>query len=99
MTYLDNIKNNGRTANPFFCQMGIDVVQYETGKAVLGMTVRPDDPHELQRALKHLLEYPAERLEKGRLARERVTLQFDRKLRIRRTLELYEGAFRKRGLL
>jgi uncharacterized protein (TIGR00369 family) len=42
MTYLDNINNNGRTANPFFCQMGIDVVHYETGKAVLGMTVRPD---------------------------------------------------------
>ncbi len=42
MTYLDNIKKNGRAANPFFCQMGIDVVQYQTGKAVLGMTVRPD---------------------------------------------------------
>ncbi|MFA5221021.1 MAG: PaaI family thioesterase [Methanoregula sp.] len=42
MTYLDNIEKYGREANPFFCQMGIDVVQYEAGKAVLSMTVRPD---------------------------------------------------------
>ncbi|PKG31487.1 PaaI family thioesterase [Methanoregula sp.] len=32
----------GRDANPFFCLMGIDVVSYGEGKAVLRMTVRPD---------------------------------------------------------
>lgn len=42
MTYLDNIRKNGRAANPFFGLMGIDVVTYGEGKAVLAMTVRPD---------------------------------------------------------
>jgi uncharacterized protein (TIGR00369 family) len=42
MTYLEMIKKNGRTANPFFCQMGIDVVSFGDGKAVLKMEVRPD---------------------------------------------------------
>jgi acyl-CoA thioesterase len=42
MTYLDNIKTEGKYANPFFCLMGIDVVSVEPGKAVLRMQVRPD---------------------------------------------------------
>lgn len=42
MSYLDNIRANGRDANPFFCLMGIDVVSFNEGKAVLKMTVRPD---------------------------------------------------------
>lgn len=42
MTYLDNIAKNGRNANPFFCLMGIDIVNYGKGKAELKMTVRPD---------------------------------------------------------
>lgn len=42
MTYLDNIAKNGRNANPFFCLMGIDIVNYGKGKAELKMTVRQD---------------------------------------------------------
>src|SRR5512137_1173860 len=42
MSYLDNIKTDGKHANPFFCLMGIDVVSVEPGKAVLRMQVRPD---------------------------------------------------------
>jgi len=41
-SYYDRIRNNGSRANPFFCQMGIEVVSAEEGKAVLKMTVRPD---------------------------------------------------------
>jgi uncharacterized protein (TIGR00369 family) len=42
MSYLDNIRANGRDANPFFCLMGIDVAGFGEGKASLKMTVRPD---------------------------------------------------------
>ena len=42
MSYLDNIRQQGRDANPFFCSMGIDIVSYAPGKAVLAMHVRPD---------------------------------------------------------
>ena len=42
MSYLENIKKDGKLANPFFCLTGIDIVKAEPGKAVLTMTVRPD---------------------------------------------------------
>ena len=42
MSYLENIRQHGRDANPFFCLMGIDIVSYEAGKAVLTLQVRPD---------------------------------------------------------
>lgn len=42
MSYLENIKKDGKYANPFFCLMGIDVISVEPGKAVLSMKVRPD---------------------------------------------------------
>ena len=42
MSYLENIKKDGKSANPFFCLMGIDVVSVEQGKALLKMQVRPD---------------------------------------------------------
>lgn len=42
MNYLDRIKAEGRSANPFFCLMGIDVAAMDPGRAVLKMTVRPD---------------------------------------------------------
>jgi uncharacterized protein (TIGR00369 family) len=42
MSYLDNIRNHGRQANPFFCLTGIDIVKAEQGKAVLSMPVRPE---------------------------------------------------------
>lgn len=42
MTYLENIRKDGKYANPFFALMGIDVVSVEEGHAVLKMPVRPD---------------------------------------------------------
>jgi uncharacterized protein (TIGR00369 family) len=42
MNYLDKIKEEGRSANSFFCLMGIDVVSTGDGEAVLKMVVRPD---------------------------------------------------------
>ena len=42
MSYLKNIRQHGRDANPFFSSMGIEIVSYEQGKAVLKMQVRPD---------------------------------------------------------
>jgi uncharacterized protein (TIGR00369 family) len=42
MSYLENIRKDGKNANPFFCLMGIDVISAESGKAVLKMKVRPD---------------------------------------------------------
>lgn len=42
MGYLDEIRRRGRDANPYFQLMGIDVMAYGDGKAVLGMDVRPD---------------------------------------------------------
>jgi len=41
-SYYDRIRNDGSKANPFFCQMGIEVVSAKEGKAVLKMAVRPD---------------------------------------------------------
>ena len=42
MSYLDNIRKDGKYANPFFCMTGIEVVCMEEGHAVLKMVVRPD---------------------------------------------------------
>jgi uncharacterized protein (TIGR00369 family) len=42
MSYLENIKKDGKYANPFFCLMGIDVISIEPGRAELKMQVRPD---------------------------------------------------------
>ena len=42
MSYLDKIKKDGRAANPFFCQMGIEVVEAGDGRGLLKMPVRPD---------------------------------------------------------
>jgi uncharacterized protein (TIGR00369 family) len=42
MSYLENIKKDGKYANPFFGLMGIDVISIEPGTAELKMQVRPD---------------------------------------------------------
>jgi hypothetical protein len=43
-----------------------------------------------------LLDHPTERVEMGKRAREHVLEHYDRKLRLRRTLEIYERALRRR---
>ncbi len=42
MSYFEQIKECGREANPFFCLMGIDVMEIMDGKAALRMEIRPD---------------------------------------------------------
>jgi acyl-CoA thioesterase len=42
MSYPERIRKSGAGANPFFCLMGIEVVSFEPGKALLKMPVRPD---------------------------------------------------------
>jgi glycosyltransferase involved in cell wall biosynthesis len=62
----------------------------------LGLIMRPDDAFDLQQKLKYLLDHPSERVEMGKRAREHVLENYDRKLRLRRTLEIYERALRRR---
>lgn len=42
MSYLREIAAKGQMANPFFVLMGINVISFGGGEAVLSMTVRPD---------------------------------------------------------
>jgi acyl-CoA thioesterase len=42
MSYLDEVKKDARAVNPFFRQMGIEVVGTAAGRSVLKMPVRPD---------------------------------------------------------
>ena len=39
---MNNIKKDGKYANPFFCLMGIEIISIEPGTAELKMQVRPD---------------------------------------------------------
>lgn len=42
MGYLEDLRERGREANPFFGLMGIEVVSFGGGEATLAMEVRPD---------------------------------------------------------
>ncbi|MDD3932516.1 MULTISPECIES: PaaI family thioesterase [unclassified Methanoculleus] len=42
MGYIDELKQIGRDANPFFTLMGIEVGEFRNGRASLTMDVRPD---------------------------------------------------------
>jgi acyl-CoA thioesterase len=42
MGYLEEIRQQGRAANPFFLLMGIELRSFGNGKAELSMLVRPD---------------------------------------------------------
>jgi uncharacterized protein (TIGR00369 family) len=41
-TYVERLRRDGRSANPFFSLMGIDVAEMDAGSAMLSMEVRPD---------------------------------------------------------
>lgn len=68
-----------------------------TGDSRRGLMVRPDDAFDLQQKIKFLLDNPRERIEMGKRGRAHVLLEYDRKLRLSRTLEVYESALRARG--
>jgi acyl-CoA thioesterase len=42
MSYIEDIRTQGRDANPFFRLMGIDLGPFGKGEAELSMQVRPD---------------------------------------------------------
>lgn len=66
------------------------------GNEEFGLRVRPDDAFDLQCKLQRMLSEPDLRESMGRRAREHVVAHFDRKLRLLRTLEIYERALRRR---
>ena len=41
MDYISAIKEFGRAANPFFCEMDIEIVSYGNGSATLSMPITP----------------------------------------------------------
>lgn len=67
-------------------------------KSDFGLMVRPDDAFDLQQQLRYLLDNPMERVQMGQRARAHVKENYDRKARLQKTLELYEGALRFRGI-
>ncbi len=68
------------------------------GDEEFGLTVRPDDAFDLQRQLRFLIDHPIERVQMGQKGREHVKANYDRQIRIQRTLNLYERVLRARGV-
>jgi glycosyltransferase involved in cell wall biosynthesis len=68
------------------------------GDEEFGLTVRPDDAFDLQRQLRFLIDHPIERVQMGQRGREHVKANYDRQVRIQRTLNLYERVLRARGV-
>lgn len=69
------------------------------GSEEFGLTVKPDDPYDLQQKLRRLLDSPMERVQMGQRAREHVRKHYDRKVRVEKNLDLYAQALLSRGLL
>ena len=68
------------------------------GQEEFGLLVRPDDPFDLQRQIRYLIDNPIQRVQMGQRAREHVIAKYDREVRLLRTLVLYERSLRRRGL-
>lgn len=66
------------------------------GKQEFGLLVHPDDAFDLQRQIRYLLDNPLERVKMGQRARAHAQANFDRKVRLQRTLELYERVLKRR---
>lgn len=69
------------------------------GNEEFGLLMRSDDAFDLQRQLRWFLDHPEERREMGKKARLYVRENYDRKMRLLRTLSLYERSLRRRRLL
>jgi glycosyltransferase involved in cell wall biosynthesis len=67
------------------------------GEEEFGLTVRPNDAFDLQRQLRFLIDHPIERVEMGQRGRLHVKTNYDRRIRIQRTLNLYDRVLRARG--
>ena len=68
------------------------------GREEFGLLVHPENPYDLQRQLRFLIEKPEERQAMGRRARDHVRKNYDRQMRIQVTLEFYERCLRRRSL-
>jgi L-malate glycosyltransferase len=64
-----------------------------------GLTVRPDDAFDLQNQLRFLIDHPIERVQMGQRGRQHVKANYDRQIRIQRTLNLYDRVLRARGVI
>ena len=69
------------------------------GDEEFGLLVRPEDAFDLQRQLRSMIEQPEMRLMMGHKARSHVKANYDRRVRIHRTLDLYERALKRRKIL
>jgi glycosyltransferase involved in cell wall biosynthesis len=67
------------------------------GNEEFGLTVRPEDAFDLQKKLRWLIDNPLERIKMGQRARSHVMVHYDRKTRVRKTLEIYDWALRRRS--
>ena len=67
------------------------------GNEEFGLTIRAEDAFDLQRQLFYLLENPQERTRMGKRAREHVIKNYDIRFRLRKTLEIYDRALRRRS--
>ncbi len=67
------------------------------GQEEFGLTMRPEDAFDLQRQLKRLIEDEKLRKDMGQKARAHVVAHYDRRLRLEKTLALYERGFRRRS--
>jgi glycosyltransferase involved in cell wall biosynthesis len=67
------------------------------GREEFGLLTRPDDAFDLQQKLRILIENEELRRKMGSDARKHVQAKYDRKLRLQKTLALYERAFFERG--
>jgi glycosyltransferase involved in cell wall biosynthesis len=69
------------------------------GKEEFGLLIRADDAFDLQRALKHLLADEALRKKMGKRARSHVKRNYDRRVRLLRTLDVYDRVVERRRIL
>jgi len=69
------------------------------GNEEYGLLVYPNDAFDLQRQLRKLLDNPQLRREMGLKGRAHVRASYDRRMRLMRTLEVYERSIRRRGNL
>lgn len=69
------------------------------GHEDFGLTVRPDDAFDLQQKLRELLDHPETRAKMGSFGREHVKENYDRAIRLRQTLQLYDRCLRRRESL
>jgi glycosyltransferase involved in cell wall biosynthesis len=67
------------------------------GDQEYGLLMRPEDAFDLQRQLRALIDQPKLRKKMGTGARAHVVANYDRKIRLHKTLEIYERSLRRRS--